>query len=225
MSKTIFIAGTDTGIGKTYATVTLLNALHQKGLSTIGIKPVATGADDDSHNEDALALKEASSIQLPYHFINPILFQEPVAPHIAAQNENRELSVSALIKSVKPVLEHTYDICLMEGVGGWYVPLNKTETMADFVVATKLPVILIVGIRLGCINHTLLTIKAIQSHGIELMGWIANCIDPTMQYVDENIRFLQNTLKIDFLGRIEYGQTVLDTDFYWIPRLNRGRTA
>lgn len=203
MSFKIFVAGTDTGVGKTYVSAKLLTSLTQRGYSTLGIKPLATGGiyyRNQLYNEDALHLKEKSSIQLNYSEINPIIFEPPIAPHIAAQRSNTPLSVSLLTSVCEKALNVSADICLVEGVGGWFTPLNDQETMADFVKAIGCKVILVVGIRLGCLNHALLTQSALQQSGVESFGWIANCIDPNMLFLEENIKTLQQRLQIPFLG-------------------------
>ena len=207
MSIKFFIAGTDTNIGKTYISVGLLKAFNQQGLSTLGIKPIASGCFMRNHqlyNEDALALQEASSIKLDYQAINPFAFEPPIAPHIAAQQINCELNLQTLADRIQPTLSQPADICIIEGVGGWYVPLNTRETMADFVIQHSLPVILVIGIRLGCINHGLLTCKAIERDGIDIAGWIANCLQPDMLFCQENIDTLRNWLRVPFIGAVNY---------------------
>ncbi len=210
MTKKYFIAGTDTSIGKTYVAAGLLRLFKQAGFSTVGIKPVASGSIIKSKqgvgNKDALELQKAASIKLPYKIINPFLFQEPIAPHIAAQRENVPLSVNKIMAACRPGLNSAADVTLIEGCGGWQVPLNNRETMADFVRALKIPVILVVGMRLGCINHTLLTLQSMQTLGIELSGWIANCFLPRVRVRQENIETLSNWLPAPLLGVIGYKQ-------------------
>ena len=144
MTNTYFITGTDTEIGKTTVTTLLLNHYNQQGLTTLGLKPLASGSDD------ALQLQQASSLKLPYDNINPINYQLPVSPDIAARIENRPITVNQLLKSTQPSLQLKTDLTLIEGIGGWQVPINETETMADYVKALNIPVILVVGIKLGC---------------------------------------------------------------------------
>ncbi|SRR5579883_73169 len=205
----LFIAGTDTEIGKTYISTGILQAFNQRGLSTLGCKPIATGCvwqQNQLRNEDAVALQRAASIKLPYHRINPFAFEPPIAPHIAANQNQQLLSVQTLNEKMDYALNYPADVCLIEGVGGWYVPLNERETMADFVIAQQLKVILVIGIRLGCINHSLLTFRAMQHDGVEVIGWVANCIHPDMDYCYENISTLQNWLPIPCLGKVGYKQ-------------------
>lgn len=197
LPQKIFITGTDTNIGKTYVATQLLHQYHQQGLSTIGIKPVASGCEWRNGkliNEDALALLTASSIKLPYELINPIQFEPAIAPHIAATLTHTPLSVDMINQNLQPALTHAADIHLIEGCGGWLCPLNETETMADVVVTNQWDVILVVGMRLGCLNHALLTYESIMRSGARLIGWIANRIDPRMDYCEENIGTLENRI-------------------------------
>lgn len=207
MPTKLFITGTDTDIGKTYIAVGILNAFKKNKYSTLGIKPLASGCIRNNgamQNPDALSLQQASSILLHYHQINPFAFEPAIAPNIAAAQVNREITVQELKQKTQYALQHPADVCLVEGVGGWYVPLNSSETMADYVKITGLTALLVVGIRLGCINHALLTYKAIQQDNVPIIGWIANCIDPKMNYRQENINTLKERLPIPCLGVVEY---------------------
>lgn len=203
----LFITGTDTGVGKTYTSIQLLQAFNKQGLSTLGIKPVSSGCikqDGHFYNEDALILQKASSIKLPYEKINPFAFEPAIAPHIAADQIGCALNVAMLKQKTQHALNYPADICLVEGVGGWSVPLNDNETMADFVVAQDLSIILVIGIRLGCLNHALLTYNAIKQSGAKIMGWIGNHIDTQMEYQNENIHTLKKWLPISCLGTTPY---------------------
>jgi dethiobiotin synthetase len=207
MSVRIFITGTDTGIGKTYVTTSLLHALSQRGFATIGIKPLATGGfwqNGQMCNEDALALANNASIKLAYAQINPVIFTPPIAPHLAAQEQGKVLSANSLMDACAEAFNYPADVCFVEGVGGWLTPLNERETMADFVRISGCKVILVVGMRLGCLNHTLLTYDMITQMQIPLLGWIANCLDPNMLYLAENIATLQQRLAIPYLGTVPY---------------------
>ena len=211
MSYKIFVAGTDTGVGKTYVSTIILSGLQQGGYSTLGIKPLATGGvsyQNPLYNEDAVYLQQNSSVQLNYTAMNPLIFEPPIAPHIAAQQIQVALSVELLTKACGKALNTPVDICLVEGVGGWFTPLNDRETMADFVKRIDCKVLLVVGIRLGCLNHALLTQSALQQSGIESLGWIANCIDPNMLFWEENIKTLQGYLKMPFLGFLPWQNRV-----------------
>jgi len=211
MTLKLFITGTDTHVGKTYISVGLLNAFNQRGLRTLGIKPIASGCtlrDGQYVNEDALALQHASSIQLPYSHINPFALLSPIAPHLAAREQQIDLSLEKIMHSLHPALSHSADVCLFEGAGGLYVPLNKTETMADLILSLQCQTILVVGLRLGCINHALLTQHALQRQGISTLGWIANYIEPTMSCAEENINTLCDLLTFSCLGVVKHQSKV-----------------
>ncbi len=199
MSKQIFfIAGTDTDAGKTHAACQLLHAAQQRGLRTLGLKPLAAGAEntaDGLRNADALLLQQASAVQLPYEAVNPFCFFDAIAPHIAAKKSGVRLSAKEIAKSIRHTLDNTeFDYALIEGAGGWRVPINETETLADVVKLLNLPVILVVGMKLGCLNHALLTVEAIVRDGIELYGWIANDFGNPMPYLEENIAALEQKI-------------------------------
>ena len=203
----IFVTGTDTGIGKTYVSVALMKAWQQCGLSTLGLKPVASGVrwnDGKKYNEDARLLQEASSIKLPYEKINPFLFDAPIAPHIAAMESKTSLSVAKIYDKVKEALQQPAEFILIEGVGGLLTPLNQQETMADFISAHTLPTLLVVGMRLGCLNHAMLTARSIVSQSILCLGWIANQVDPAMSHVSENIAALKTWLPFPYLGAMRH---------------------
>lgn len=199
MTKTVFfIAGTDTGVGKTFSACQLLHTAQQRGLRTLGLKPLAAGAEKTAEglrNEDALLLQQAATVQLPYDAINPFCFELPVAPHIAAQKNGNSLAAKSIAQDIRTTLEKTdVDYALVEGAGGWRLPLNDTETFADVVKLLQVPVILVVGMKLGCINHALLTADAIRADGLELHGWIANDLGEPMPMLAENIATLERWL-------------------------------
>ena len=184
MQLKLFITGTDTNVGKTYISAGILSALNQLGWSTLGIKPVASGCEltnDELCNEDTLSHLQHSSIKLAANQITPFAFEPAIAPHIAAQKTGCTLSVAEINQKTALALETPANVSVIEGCGGWHTPLNALETMADFVVTNQLKVILVVGMRLGCINHSLLTFRAMQQEGAEVIAWIANCVDPNMQ--------------------------------------------
>ena len=213
MSKKYFVAGTDTGVGKTLVSAALLHVYNARGQSTLGLKPVAAGCeetDDGLQNEDAQLLKTYSSIKLPYQQINPIALKLAIAPHIAASHENRNLSVSRIQGVLNGAFTEKADVNIIEGAGGWKVPLNRTETMADLAKALNLPVILVVGVRLGCINHALLSAEAIVRDGLTLAGWVANHIDAEMPFATENVEALKSRLSCPCMGEIPFirGQSV-----------------
>lgn len=188
-----FVTGTDTGVGKTFVSLQLLKHFAKQGLSTIALKPIASGCEPSPQglvNEDALALQNAASIQLPYAEVNPFAFLPPIAPHIAAKEAGLRLSVAKLRATLTPILNTPADITLIEGAGGWLLPLNETETLADYVEAIHPKIILVVKMQLGCLNHALLTAQDIKNRGLSLAGWVANTINEPMPYLADNIAFL-----------------------------------
>lgn len=206
----IFIAGTDTDIGKTHVATELLMALAKQGCATVAMKPLASGCAMTAQglrNQDALCLQKAATIKLPYEQINPLAFAEAIAPHIAAEKINRPITLTNLITLCQPALNHAADVHIIEGVGGWHAPLNAQETMADFVAALDMPVLLVVGMRLGCLSHALLTYEAIINRDVKCLGWVANCVHADMPALDENIAYLHKRLPVPLLATIPYGQT------------------
>ncbi len=204
--KAFFITGTDTDAGKTLVTTGLLVAAKNLGLSTAALKPVAAGCEqtaDGLRNSDALQLQAVMTKQFVYEQINPIALQAAIAPHIAAQQEKRSLSSDRLTGFCRSVLNQA-DITLVEGAGGWRVPINPRETMADLAKNLQLPVILVVGMRLGCLNHALLTFEAIVRDGLQVVGWVANCIDGDMPVLAENIDSLRVRLPVPCLGVVPH---------------------
>lgn len=207
MSEVFFVAGTDTGVGKTTVSVRLLKQYQKAGLSTLGMKPVASDCHVMSgqlKSDDALALQSASTIKLPYEVINPFAYVEPIAPHIAASNCGEELSVEKLLFKTRSALSQKVDVILVEGVGGWCVPLNAHELMSDFVSELNLKVILVVGMRVGCLNHAIQTFHQFCSNKVEFVAWIANCVDPYMQYLEENIRTLEKYFQLPCKEVVEF---------------------
>lgn len=198
MKQIFFIAGTDTDAGKTHVACQLLRAAQQRGLRTLSLKPLAAGAEntvEGLRNSDALMLQQASTLQLPYADINPFCFAEAIAPHIAAEKNGARLSAKEIAQRVHQVLNTVdFDYALIEGAGGWRVPLNETETLADVVKLLNLPVILVVGMKLGCLNHALLTAEAIKTDGVALHSWVANDFGKPMPYWAENIAALEQKI-------------------------------
>jgi len=219
MSTALFVAGTDTGIGKTHASCTLLHALRAAGLRSTGMKPVASGCIETMHglqNEDALALRAASSAPLPpYSRSNPVVLREPLSPHLAAAHEGVTIALPPL-RAAFDALYAEHDAVVVEGVGGWRVPLAPGLFASDIAKEWGLPVIFVVGLRLGCLSHSLLSAEAIRADGCRLAGWIANRIDPTMDAMEENLTTLRELLPAPCLGVLPHGvapaQTVAALD-------------
>ncbi len=203
--RTYFVTGTDTGVGKTLVATALLLAARERSLRSIGLKPVAAGCelrDASWQNADAIALRDAATIPLAYKDVNPIALRAAIAPHIAMVEEDIQTDVTELAAHCEGlVVEHSPDFALLEGAGGWQVPLNANETLADLAAALHCPVILVVGLRLGCINHSLLTAAAIQAQGLPLVGWIGSSL-AAMERRDENLDSLRQRLPAPCLGVI-----------------------
>lgn len=208
MGKKYFITGTDTDAGKTLCTAGLLAAAKAQGLTTLGLKPIASGCeqtDEGLRNSDALALMEQTTIDIDYDQINPITFEPAIAPHIAALQQNRALSADRIVGQVRGTLmTKRADLVCVEGAGGWRVPLNPREHLSLVPKELNLPVILVVGMKLGCINHALLTVEAIERDGLQLAGWIANRTDPNMSVYQENLQTLQTLIHAPLLGEVPY---------------------
>ncbi|EAR08744.1 dethiobiotin synthase [Reinekea blandensis] len=220
MKQRFFIAGTDTDVGKTRVSESLLIGARLQGLSTVGLKPLAAGAvdiDGEQRNPDAVCLMRASSVAMPYDTVNPVLLHEPMAPHIAADREGKRLSLQALAGYCRGALMSARaDFTLIEGAGGWYVPLNQRETLAGFPQALNLEVVLVVGMKLGCLNHALLTAEAIQRDGLTLRGWIANCLEPDMNGLEENIQTLQQRIRAPLVGVHPYVKEGEQPNANWV---------
>ena len=214
-----FVAGTDTGVGKTLISSALLCKAGQQGYATFGLKPVAAGCiGEPPTNRDALLLQRHSSVQLDYDWHNPVALRAAIAPHIAAEQEGCAQSLqlpslterceNSLTKALETRGEPGVDSWqLVEGAGGWMVPLNHQHTLADLALSLGTPVILVVGIRLGCINHALLSIQAIQSKGLKIAGWVANSLSPDMEAEKNNLEFLTQAMqnaRVPLLGRVPY---------------------
>jgi len=208
MAKTIFVAGTDTDVGKTVASAALLVAAKRAGLATIGLKPIAAGAyerDGQLVNDDALMLQQHATLQLPYVQVNPVCFAAPIAPHIAAIDSGVEIMSAPLIGKIRGALMQRHDLAIVEGAGGWAVPLNQRELISAIPRQLKMDVVLVVGMRLGCISHALLSAAAIRADGLNLIGWIANsCSSIPMERFDENLATLDRMMGAPRIGTIPY---------------------
>ena len=207
MKAAFFVTGTDTEVGKTHITCALLRATQRRGLTAIGMKPVAAGVDAEGRNSDVTQLLAASSAQPPLTWVNPFLYAPAIAPHIAAREANRPINM-ATIRQALDKLRALADVIWVEGVGGFRVPLDEHHDTADLAESLGLPVILVVGMRLGCLNHALLTAEAITRRKLHLAGWVANPIDPTMDRFAANLASLQSRLAAPLIGVTPYGNAL-----------------
>jgi dethiobiotin synthetase len=208
MTKGIFITGTDTGVGKSLVACALIHALKARGLKVAGMKPVASGSEqtaDGLRNEDALALQAAANVHASYQIINPYCFIPPIAPHLAAREAGITVDMAHLQRCYAQLAQQA-DMVVVEGAGGWRVPL-ESGYLSDLPETLRLDVILVVGLRLGCLNHAILTAEAIESSGhCRLAGWVANTIDPGFAPLEANLHTLQQRLHARFLGKIAHLQ-------------------
>jgi dethiobiotin synthetase len=198
-----FVTGTDTGVGKTLVSCALLQAFAAQGKRVVGFKPVAAGCDDNDHNEDAIQLRKASTVRATYGQINPYCFPRPIAPHLSARHAGARIDFSRIFASYYE-LEGQSDEVIVEGVGGFCVPLNEKQDSVDLAKQLDLPVILVVGMRLGCLNHALLTMRSIAQAQLECAGWIANVLDADMLALQENIDTLCERISAPLLGVIPF---------------------
>lgn len=199
-----FVTGTDTGVGKTLVSQVLVHRLRRDHARVVGFKPVASGCEQTPaglRNADALALMQASSVAVAYDTINPYAFAPPIAPHLAAAQVGVRIELEKIAACVHSVAA---DAVVVEGVGGWLVPLNASETVADLARRLQLPVILVVGLRLGCLNHALLSVAAMRAQGLHIAGWVANGIDPAFAFAEANIDALQARLALPLLARLPW---------------------
>lgn len=183
ISGSCFITGTDTGVGKTYISIQIMAALQARGLRVMGMKPIASGCEITAaglRNEDAIAMQQQANITVPYKSMNPYAFAPAIAPHLAAAQADTQVKIITLTAAYQQLAAQA-DAVVVEGAGGWLVPLNDNETIADLAVALALPVVLVVDIKLGCINHALLTVAAINTSSLPLTGWVANQIHPSAE--------------------------------------------
>ncbi|OIR06688.1 ATP-dependent dethiobiotin synthetase BioD 1 [mine drainage metagenome] len=207
MTKSYLVVGTDTNVGKTYVATALVQHFVQAGLQTVGMKPIASGCTinqaGELSNEDAVALSLASNVNAPLHLTNPYHFAPAIAPHLAAEQTGVVMDFEVITQAYQQ-LSSLAEVVIVEGAGGFFVPINATETLADLAVKLNVPIILVVGIRLGCINHALLTVEAIQSRGLTLAGWVANEIDPDMSMFEENVSSLKLRIIAPCLGVVRW---------------------
>jgi len=222
MSVGYFVVGTDTGIGKTHATCALLHALARRHARVCGMKPIAAGGVQTAggfSNEDSIAHRAASTVRVPPELDNPILLPEPLSPHLAAARAGQAISFGVVLNAVAELRTRT-DALVVEGAGGFLVPLSETQTGADLAVALQLPLVLVVGMRLGCLSHALLTAEAIRARGLVLAGWIANRVDPDFLCPEENLAYLRTHLGAPLLAELPYSAARdprADADRFTLP--------
>ena len=204
----LFVTGTDTGVGKTLIAGALLHGFAARGLRVVAMKPVAAGAVRRRgawHHDDVAQLRAAAHVDAPQVVVNPYCFAPAIAPHIAAQESGVKIRMAVIAKNYAR-LGRNADLVVVEGAGGLLVPLGGKLNVADIPARLGLPVVLVVGLRLGCLNHALLTVEALQSRGLHLAGWIANCIDPAMAYATENLQALRTRIKAPLLGTVRHAK-------------------
>lgn len=202
-----FVTGTDTEVGKTVIAAALLTLARDRGLRCVALKPVAAGCNTENGrlvNDDALQLIAASGTDLDYGTVNPVALEPAIAPHIAAEQAGVELDAVKLSARCRAALARDADFAIVEGAGGWFVPLNAEETLADICLDLGARPILVVGMKLGCLNHALLTAHAIAQAGAEMAGWVANCQQPEMPFFEENVATLRERLSAPCLGVVPH---------------------
>ncbi|MGH8310481.1 MAG: dethiobiotin synthase [Steroidobacteraceae bacterium] len=205
-ARALFVTGTDTGVGKTLIAAALLRGLRERGERVAGMKPVASGCRDTPNgivNDDALALIAEASEPAPYRIVNPYAFVPAIAPHLAAVEAGTRIDLRELERAYR-ILAGLADVVVIEGAGGWLTPLDERHALADFVRRVKADVVLVVGLRLGCLNHALLTAQAVERSGLKLAGWVANGIDPHFERASDNNLALQERLKAPLLGVVPH---------------------
>ena len=209
--KSFFITGTDTGVGKTHVSCALMRQLIAAGHRVVGMKPVASGGHDVAGqcvNADAQQLMATANVKVPYEWVNPYCFEAAIAPHIAALESGITITPDVILSAYQQ-LAAVADVVIVEGVGGWAVPINATQSMADIAARLKLPVIMVVGLRLGCLNHAILTAQSIQASSSTLVAWVANTLDVSMPALQANIDTLKCTLVVPLLG-VMPGQSTIN---------------
>lgn len=211
MGRGYFVTGTDTGVGKTTVSCALLRAFAAQGKKAVGMKPVVAGSENGRWH-DVEQLIAASNIRADREYVNPYAFHPPISPHIAAQQTGVDIDI-AVIERAYQALSSQADIVIVEGAGGFLVPLNAQQTGADLARALNLPVILVAGMRLGCLNHALLTAQAIHASGLPFAGWVANCIDSQMRVLEENIVTLEQRLESSLLGVLAFDSGIDNKKF------------
>lgn len=215
IAGTYFVTGTDTDVGKTVCTKALLQAANKQNKSTLAYKPISAGClqtEQGLRNEDALILQQSSSVKVAYDAVNPISYKQPIAPHIAAFENKSKINLTTIDQGLTFLQQQQAQLLLIEGAGGWHLPINNKQLFSEWVIEKQLPVIVVVGLKLGCLNHALLTTQAIQQSGLTIAGWIANHLQDDMPYVAQNINTLKNYIKAPLLAEIPFLQNIEQQD-------------
>ncbi|MGY6037730.1 dethiobiotin synthase [Aeromonas sp. AE23HZ002T15] len=215
MAKSFFVTGTDTDVGKTLVARTLLQEFAALGIPCAGYKPISAGCArtaEGLRNQDALQLQGAASLKLPYDLVNPFAYEPPIAPHIAAREVGESIELDGLSAGLRAIEQAGAELVIVEGAGGWFLPLDRTHLLSDWVKQQNLPVIVVVGAKLGCLNHALLTFAAIRNLDLPIAGWVINRLDEGMSHYPENLDTLRGLLPAPFLGEIPFVNNPLEAD-------------
>lgn len=213
MHKQVFVTGTDTDVGKTVISTAILDYANARGLTTIGFKPIAAGCEqtaDGLRNEDALLLQQHASCKLTYDMVNPVAYADPIAPHIAAQLQGGCIDLAKVDSSFNKIQSEQANLVVIEGAGGWHLPITSQRYFSAWVADNKLDVILVVGVKLGCLNHALLTAQAIENSGANLVGWVANSLSADILHYDAMVNTLSEALAVPLLGQMPYFSSMED---------------
>ena len=213
--KSFFITGTDTDVGKTLVARTLLREFSAQGIRCAGYKPISAGCartPDGLRNLDAVLLQEAASLALPYEVVNPFAYEPPIAPHIAASEVNQPITMEGLSEGLRKIEQAGSELTVVEGAGGWYLPLDRKHLLSDWVKRENMAVIMVVGAKLGCLNHALLTFTAIRNNQLPVVGWVMNRLHGSMSHYQENLDTLRGLLPAPFLGEIPFINNPLEAD-------------
>lgn len=225
IAGTYFVTGTDTDVGKTVCTNALLQAANKQNKSTLAYKPIAAGCSQTKQglrNEDALILQQSSSVKVAYDAVNPIAYKLAIAPHIAAFENKSRINLTTIDQGLTFLQQQQAQLLLVEGAGGWHLPINNTQLFSEWVIKKQLPVIVVVGLKLGCINHALLTTQSIQQSGLTIAGWIANHLQDNMPYAAQNIDTLKNYIKAPLLAEIPFLKNIEQQDLSQYIKVNFG---
>lgn len=215
MVKSFFVTGTDTDVGKTLVARTLLLEFAAHGLRCAGYKPISAGCartPDGLRNLDAVLLQEAASLPLPYDLVNPYAYEPPIAPHIAASEARDAITLKGLSDGLRQIEQAGAELVVVEGAGGWFLPLDRKYLLSDWVKQENMPVIMVVGAKLGCLNHALLTFAAIRNNNLPVAGWVINRLHGSMSHYQENLDTLRGLLPAPFLGEIPFVNNPLEAD-------------